>query len=217
MDKVKVSASILSCDFLHLNDEIKKIENSKADSIHLDIMDGHFVKNFSFGQKIVSLIRKSTKLFLDTHLMIYNPFDYIEEFVASGSNRITFHLEATEDIEDTIKFIKTCGIQAGISINPETSFLLIEKYLFICDKVLFMSVHPGFGGQKFLSKVLDKVKLAKNIKDKNKLNIDIAIDGGIDNITSKLAKDAGANLLISGNYLFSSKDMKEAVSSLRAT
>ena len=215
MIKTKISASILSCDFLHLSEEIKKIENSTADSIHLDIMDGHFVNNFSFGPRIVSMIRQSTKLFLDTHLMIYNPYDYVEKFIAAGSDRITFHLEATEDIEDTINFIKTCGKEVGISINPETSVSLLERYLFMCDKILFMSVHPGFGGQKFLPEVLDKIKYAKQIKDENNLKVELAIDGGIDNKTAVLAKKSGANLLVSGTYLFSSKNMKEAVETLR--
>jgi len=214
-EKIKVAASILSADFANLKDDIKKIEISKADSIHIDIMDGHFVPNITMGPKMVAAINRSTDLFLDVHLMIYNPFDYIDKFIESGADLITFHTEATEDVEDTIQFIKKCGKKVGLSINPKTSFSMVEKFLDHIDLVLFMSVNPGFGGQKFIPSVLDKIKSAKKLKADLKLNFDIQVDGGINDQTAKDCIKAGANYLVSGTYLFSQKDMTKAVQSLK--
>ena len=214
-EKIKVAVSILSADFANLKDDIKKIEISKADSIHIDVMDGHFVPNITMGPKMVAAINRSTDLFLDVHLMIYNPFDYIDKFIESGADLITFHTEATEDVEDTIQFIKKCGKKVGLSINPKTSFSMVEKFLDHIDLVLFMSVNPGFGGQKFIPSVLDKIKLAKKLKADLKLNFDIQVDGGINDQTAKDCIKAGANYLVSGTYLFSQKDMTKAVQSLK--
>ena len=214
-EKIKVAVSILSADFANLKDDIKKIEISKADSIHIDIMDGHFVPNITMGPKMVAAINRSTDLFLDVHLMIYNPFDYIDKFIESGADLITFHTEATEDVEDTIQFIKKCGKKVGLSINPKTSFSMVEKFLDHIDLVLFMSVNPGFGGQKFIPSVLDKIKSAKKLKADLKLNFDIQVDGGINDQTAKDCIKAGANYLVSGTYLFSQKDMTKAVQSLK--
>jgi len=190
-DEIKVAPSILACDFAHLYDEVKKIENSSADAIHLDIMDGHFVPNITIGPKIVAAVRRSTKLFLDVHLMIYNPFDYIEKFIEAGADLITFHFEATEDIEDTLNYIRKCGKKAGLAFNPETSFSLAIKYLEKCDLVLFMSVHPGFGGQKFITSALEKIEFAKKLKDDMNLNYDIQVDGGINDQTAMRCKKKG--------------------------
>lgn len=215
-DEIKVAPSILACDFAHLYDEVKKIENSKADAIHLDIMDGHFVPNISIGPKIVAAIRRSTKLFLDVHLMIYSPFDFIEKFIESGADSITFHFEATEDVEDTLNYIKKCGKRTGLAFNPETSFTLATKYLEMCDLVLFMSVHPGFGGQKFINSALEKIELAKKLKDDLKLKYDIQVDGGINNETASRCKKKGANFLVSGNYLFSLPSMIDGIKLLKS-
>ena len=214
-EKSKIAPSILSSDFANLKDEVLKVETSLSDAIHIDIMDGHFVPNLSMGPKIVSAINRSTKMFLDVHLMIYNPFDYVERFVEAGADLITFHFEATEDVLDTINYIKKCGVKVGLAFNPETSFSIAVKYLEKCDLVLFMSVHPGFGGQKFIPSVLEKIKLAKNLKEDMNLNYDIQVDGGIDLETGSKCKKMGANFLVAGTYLFSQKDMKKAVLELR--
>jgi len=214
-NKIKVAPSILACDFAHLYDEIKRVEKAKADAIHLDIMDGHFVPNITIGPKIVAAIKRSTNLFLDVHLMIYNPFDYIEKFVEAGADLITFHFEATEDVEDTLDYIRKCGKKAGLAFNPETSFSIAAKYLEKCDLVLFMSVHPGFGGQKFIHSVLEKIELAKNLKNDLKLDFDIQVDGGIDIESAAKCKKKGANFLVAGTYLFGQKDMSEGVKNLK--
>jgi len=215
-EKIKVASSILSCDFANLKDESIRVEKSLAEAIHIDVMDGHFVPNFTMGPKVVSAINRSTKTFLDVHLMIYNPFDYIEKFVEAGADLITFHFEATEDIEDTLNYVKKCGVKVGLAINPETSFSLAIKYLEKCDVILFMTVHPGFGGQKFIPAVLEKVKFAKKLKDDMNLTYDIQVDGGIDLETGSRCKKMGANFLVSGTFLFSHKDMKKAVLDLKS-
>lgn len=214
--EIKVAPSILASDFAHLYEEVKKIENSGSDAIHLDIMDGHFVPNITIGPQFVAAVNRSTKLFLDVHLMIYNPFDYIEKFIEAGADLVTFHFEATEDIEDTLNYIKKCGKKAGLAFNPETTFSLGIKYLEMCDVVLFMSVNPGFGGQKFMPSVLEKIEMAKKIKDDMKLSFDIQVDGGIDDQTAIRCKKKGANFLVSGSYLFSIPNMKDGVKLLKS-
>ncbi|NGX28286.1 MAG: Ribulose-phosphate 3-epimerase [Candidatus Anoxychlamydiales bacterium] len=214
-EKIKVAPSILSADFANLKDEVIKVEKSLSDAIHLDIMDGHFVPNLTMGPKVVAAINRTTDMFLDVHLMIYNPFDYIEKFVEAGADLITFHFEATEDVEDTINYIKKCGVKAGLAFNPETAFSMATKYLEKCDLVLFMSVHPGFGGKKFIPSVLEKIKLAKNLKEDMSLKYDIQVDGGINLETGSRCKKMGANFLVAGTYLFGEKDMKKAVLDLK--
>lgn len=214
-NKIKIAPSILAADFSYLHDEVKKIEKSTADAIHIDIMDGHFVPNITMGPQIVAAINRSTKLFLDVHLMMYNPFDYIEKFAEAGADLITFHLEATEDIEDTINYVKKCNKKVGLALNPETSFSMVIKYLEKLDLVLFMSVHPGSGGQKFIPSVLEKIEMVKKLKDDLNLDFDIQVDGGIDIDTAIRCKNKGANFLVAGTYLFSEKDMKTGVNKLR--
>ncbi len=214
--KIKVAPSILAGDFGCLADEAHRIEESGADAIHFDVMDGHFVPNLTLGPKALAAINKSSDLFLDVHLMIYNPFDYIERFVEAGADRITFHFEATEDVEDTISFIKKCGIEAGLAFCPETSESMIPKYISQCDLLLLMTVHPGFGGQGFIHDVLPKIEFSRELCDKQALDLDIQVDGGIDAETSKLCVEAGANVLVAGTYCFTAKEgMKAAVESLR--
>jgi len=215
--KIKVAPSILAGDFAHLEDEAKRIEDSGADALHIDVMDGHFVPNITMGPQVAAAINRSTEMFLDVHLMIYNPYQYIERFVEAGADRITFHFEATEDVEDTLEYIRKCGVQAGLAFCPETSESLIPKFLDKCDLILLMTVHPGFGGQSFMSEVLDKIQLTSDICDKLDVDIDIQVDGGINRETAKLCRDAGANVMVSGSYLFQQPDMAEAVQSLRGT
>lgn len=225
---IQICPSILSGDFGRLADEAKRLEQAGADAIHIDIMDGHFVPNLTLGPRAVLAIRKATKLFLDVHIMIYNPYDYIEAFIQSGADRITFHFEATEDVDDTIAFIRRCGKKAGLAFRPETSFSMIPKYLEMCDLILLMTVSPGFGGQKFMPEVVEKIQLTREYCQKHGIRqggiikpgvslppFDIQVDGGIDRETAKICVEAGANVLVSGNYLFHQPDMKKAIENLR--
>lgn len=206
---------MLSADFGKLAEEAKRIEQSGADALHIDIMDGHFVPNLTMGPKIVSALNRATDLFLDVHLMIYNPFDFVERFIEAGADRLTFHFEATEDVEDTLNYIRKSGIKAGLAFCPETSMEMIPKYLDQCDLVLIMTVHPGFGGQAFMPEVIDKIVFTKAACEKRNLAADIEVDGGIDDKTAKQCVNAGANVLVSGTYLFKAPNMKEAIVKLR--
>jgi ribulose-phosphate 3-epimerase len=230
---LKINPSILSGDFGCLADEAKRIEQAGADAIHVDIMDGHFVPNLTLGPRAVGAIHRATSLFLDLHLMIYNPFDYIEPFIQEGADGITFHFEATEDVEDTLDFIRKCGKKAGLAFRPETSFSMVCKYLYQCDMVLLMTVSPGFGGQKFMPEVLEKILLTREYCDRNGIRergivanasglkpkslppFDIQVDGGINAETARQCVQAGANVLVSGNFLFSQRSLAEGIKSLR--
>ncbi len=231
---IKVAPSILSGDFGRLADEAKRVQDSGADELHIDIMDGHFVPNLTFGPRAVSAINRATDLFLDIHLMIYNPFDYVERFVEAGADRITFHIEASEEVEETLNYIRRCNIEAGLAFCPETSESLIPKYLDKCDLMLLMTVNPGFGGQKFIPQVLEKIKFTRDIctrldirkggktpQQNGKKEIhqlppfEIQVDGGINLETAKRCVDAGADVLVSGTYLFHATNMSEAIKKLK--
>ncbi|MBQ7449822.1 ribulose-phosphate 3-epimerase [bacterium] len=212
MNKIIVAPSILSADFSCLKEEIEKVENSGADWIHVDVMDGHFVPNLTIGAPVVKCIRKITTLPLDVHLMIENPEKYLDDFISAGSDIITFHYETVENPFDLISKIKEKGIKAGISIKPKTEAEAILPYINELDLVLVMTVEPGFGGQKFMNECALKIKkIRENASD----NLIIEVDGGINSETAKICKDYGANALVSGNYIYKAQDTKKAIESLR--
>lgn len=228
-EEILIAPSILAADFGHIADEAKRIEEAGADAIHVDIMDGHFVPNLTLGPKALSAINRATELFLDVHIMIYNPYEYIESLVEAGADRIIFHFEATEGVEDTLKFIRKCGIQAGLAFRPETSVEFAVKYLTQCDLILMMTVPPGFGGQQFHHEIVDKVRLLRetcdqfNIREGGQIPKKgetlspflIEVDGGIDAQTAPLCIEAGANALVSGTYLFKEEDLAKGIQKLR--
>ena len=206
MKKIKISPSILSADFSQLGNEIRRLEEGGADMIHVDVMDGHFVPNLTMGPSIIKALRKYTKLPFDVHLMISPVHKYISDYADAGADIITIHPEATDNLKDSIYLIKNLNKKVGVSLNPETKINLVTDILKEIDLILIMSVHPGFGGQKFIPEVLNKIKELKKIKDQKKLNFDIEIDGGINFDNNKLAIKAGANILVSGTAIFKNND-----------
>ena len=202
MTDIKISQSILSADFSNLGREIQNLERAKADLIHIDVMDGHFVPNITIGPEVISKLRKYTSLPFDVHLMIAPVHDFIKNFVDAGADVITIHPEATNDLVSSIKKIKSYNKKVGVSLNPETSVDKVLPILSMIDLVLIMSVNPGFGGQKFMEETLEKVKVLRKEIDTKKLNIQIEIDGGINFESSKMAKKAGVNILVSGTTIF---------------
>ena len=202
MKKIKISPSILSADFSQLGNEIKRLEDGGADLIHVDVMDGHFVPNLTIGPPVIKALRKYTKIPFDVHLMISPVHKYIKDFANAGADIITIHPEATENLNDSINHIKEFKKKVGVSLNPDTEIKVINDYLDKIDLVLIMSVYPGFGGQKFMPEVLDKVKELRNIQKNKNYKFDIEVDGGINFSNYKSVIDAGANILVSGTTIF---------------
>ena len=217
MKKIQISPSILSADFSQLRNEIKKLEQAGADMIHVDVMDGHFVPNLTIGPPVIKSLRAHTNLPFDVHLMISPVHKYIKDYADAGANIITIHPEATNDLKESIKHIRDLGKKVGVSLNPETPLEIVEDFLQNIDLVLIMSVHPGFGGQKFMPEVLEKVKKLRNIIIEKKLELDIEIDGGIDFDNNKMVIEAGANILVSGTTVFKKNngDIKKNIDILK--
>jgi ribulose-phosphate 3-epimerase len=206
MKNIQISPSILSADFSQLGTEIKRLEDGGADMIHVDVMDGHFVPNLTIGPPVIKALRKQCSLKFDVHLMISPVHKYIEAYADAGADIITIHPEATDNLETSILKIKELNKKVGVSLNPESKIDLIINLLDKIDLVLIMSVNPGFGGQKFIPEVLNKIKELKKIQNEKNINFDIEIDGGINFNNCKSAIDAGANILVSGTTIFKSND-----------
>ena len=213
--KKKIAPSILSADFAHLADEIRAVEEAGADLIHVDVMDGHFVPNFTIGPPIVAAIKKVATCPLDVHLMMTNPDDFITEFIEAGSDYLTVHVETCPHLHRTIQSIKEKGIKAGVTLNPATPLSSIEPILREVDLLLIMSVNPGFGGQKFIPFVMDKVKAARRMIDSQNLKVELEVDGGlkVDNVGT--LSSAGADIFVAGSAIFGSKDYKETIAKMR--
>jgi ribulose-phosphate 3-epimerase len=217
MPNIKIAPSILSADFSKLGSEIQDLEKAKADLIHIDVMDGHFVPNITIGPEVINKLRKYTSLPFDVHLMISPVDNFIKDFAEAGADIITIHPEATNDLVNSIKKIKSYNKKAGVSLNPETSVEKVLTVLNLIDLVLIMSVNPGFGGQKFIKETLEKVKILKKEIDSKNLKTQIEIDGGINFENAKIAKEAGVNIIVSGTTIFKENggDLKKNIQLLK--
>jgi ribulose-phosphate 3-epimerase len=211
----KIAPSILSADFAHLADEIKAVEEAGADIIHVDVMDGHFVPNFTIGPPIVAAIKKVASRPLDVHLMMTNPDEFIPEFIEAGSDYLTVHVETCPHLHRTIQSIKEKGIKAGVTLNPATPISSVEPILSEVDLLLIMSVNPGFGGQKFIPSVMEKIKAARKMIDARGLKVELEVDGGLKVDNVRAISSAGADIFVAGSAIFGSKDYKQTITQMR--
>lgn len=215
MSNNKIAPSILAADYANFASELKRIEETSAEYVHIDIMDGQFVPNISFGTDVVASMRKHSKLVFDCHLMVVNPERYVDAFAQAGADIMTIHAESTLHIHGALQKIKAAGMKAGVVINPGTPVSAIESVLSLVDQVLIMTVNPGFGGQAFIPETLEKVAKVAQLRDEKGYDFDIEVDGGVDNKTIKACYDAGANVFVAGSYLFKASDLAAQVETLR--
>ena len=212
---IKISPSILSCDYSKMGEEFKRMEECGADWLHIDVMDGHFVPNITLGAPVVKCMRKCSSLVFDVHLMISDPKKYIPDFVKAGADIITFHIESDSPTEETIDLIRSLGCKAALSVKPKTPVEVVFPFLEKLSMVLVMTVEPGFGGQSFMADMLDKVKVLRAECERRGLDTDIQVDGGINEQNAGLAVQSGANVLVAGSAVFGSKDAKATIASLK--
>jgi ribulose-phosphate 3-epimerase len=215
MSNNKIAPSILAADYANFASELKRIEETSAEYVHIDIMDGQFVPNITFGADVVASMRKHSKLVFDCHLMVVNPERFVDAFAQAGADIMTIHAESTLHIHGALQKIKKAGMKAGVVINPGTPVSTIEPVLSLVDQVLIMTVNPGFGGQAFIQEMLEKVEKVAKIRDEKGYDFDIEVDGGVDNKTIKACYQAGANVFVAGSYLFKATDLAAQVETLR--
>ena len=215
MSNNKIAPSILAADYANFASELKRIEETSAEYVHIDIMDGQFVPNINFGADVVASMRKHSKLVFDCHLMVVNPERYVDAFAQAGADIMTIHAESTLHIHGALQKIKAAGMKAGVVIKQGTPVSAIESVLSLVDQVLIMTVNPGFGGQAFIPEMLEKVAKVAQLRDEKGYDFDIEVDGGVDNKTIKACYDAGANVFVAGSYLFKASDLAAQVETLR--